>query len=165
MSVDHFQDIASSAKVDGNCRWILYEHGVFGGRSYIVDPGSYLSAQLWGGPGNQLSSLRVLPPRRTSAIVLFEHSNFNGRMLVFYHSHSNLVNEAFNDKPLPSLLLDPKLGLFIKTVITREIAVPSNQDTTPLFQELVVFYPIVQICLQCGLFGLGQTINYAHTSP
>ena len=98
MSVDNFQDIASSAKVKGGCCWILYEHPDFDGRSYIVDPGNYPSSQSWGGPGNQLSSLRVLPPRGTSAIVLFEHPNFNGRMVVFYGSHSNLVNQAFNDK-------------------------------------------------------------------
>ena len=98
MRVDNFQDIASSAKVKGGCCWILYEHSDFDGRSHIVDPGNYPSSQSWGGPGNQLDSLRVLPPRGTSAIVLFEDSNFNGRMVVFYGSYPNLVNQAFNDK-------------------------------------------------------------------
>lgn len=98
LSIDNFQDIASSAKVKGGCCWIMYKDQGFGGQSHIVDPGDYRSAQSWGGPGNQLDSLRVLPPRGTSAIVLFEHSNFNGRMVVFYSSHPNLVNQVFNDK-------------------------------------------------------------------
>ena len=98
---DYFSDRSESAKVYGNCKWLLYEHHDFNpqsvGQTRILSPGNYPSSLSWGGNGNRISSARVLPPQGTDAIVLFQHSNFQGRMLVLYGSSNHLTSLDFND--------------------------------------------------------------------
>ena len=94
---DYFNDRVESAKVEGNCRWLLYEHTNFRGQTSLINAYNYRSYLSWGGSGNRISSARALPPAGTEAIVLFQHSNFQGRMLVLYDSHVNLPAIDFND--------------------------------------------------------------------
>ena len=95
---DYFNDRIESARVYGKCQWILYEHAYFNCPSYILSPGSYSTPSKWSGTGNRVSSARALPPKGTKAIVLFQHFNYRGRMLVLYGSNSNLPAIDFNDQ-------------------------------------------------------------------
>ena len=63
-----------------------------------MNPGNYASPASWGGPANQISSARALPPPGTTAIALFQDSDFRGRMLVLSGSSSSLPFVDFNDK-------------------------------------------------------------------
>lgn len=94
---DYFHDRVESATVRGNCRWLLYEHGNFGGQTYILSAIDYASYHSWGGTGNRFSSARALPPPGTVAIALFQHPNYNGRMVVLYRSNHNLSSVDFGD--------------------------------------------------------------------
>ena len=94
---DYFNDRVESIKVEGSCRWLLYEHSQFTGQTSMIYAHNYRSYVSWGGSGNRISSARALPPAGTVAIVLFQHPNFQGRMLVLYGSHSNLPSIDFND--------------------------------------------------------------------
>ena len=95
---DYFNDRVESARVEGNCRWLLYEHIDFEGQAALINAHNYNSYISWGGSGNRISSARALPPAGTEAIVLFQHVNFRGRMLVLYNSHYNLPAIDFNDQ-------------------------------------------------------------------
>lgn len=95
---DYFNDRIESVKVHGKCQWLLYKHINFKGRCYILNPGSYSNPRTWGGRGNHISSARALPPQGTKAIVLFQHTNYRGRMLVLHGSNSNLPAIDFNDQ-------------------------------------------------------------------
>ena len=44
-----------------------------------------------------LTSARALPPSGTAAIALFEHPNYEGRMVVLYGSNPNLGSVDFHD--------------------------------------------------------------------
>lgn len=65
--------------------------------SHLLTAGYYSSAPRWGGSGNQISSARALPPDNTVAICLFQHANYQGRMLVLYGSNSHLPSLNFGD--------------------------------------------------------------------
>ena len=95
---DYFNDRVESARVEGSCRWLLYEHTNFVGQTAFIYAHNYNSYISWGGSGNRVSSARALPPAGTDAIVLFQHTNFQGRMLVLYGSHHNLPAIDFNDQ-------------------------------------------------------------------
>ena len=64
----------------------------------LLSPGSYSTPSYWGGTGNRISSARALPPKGAKAIVLFQHTNYRGRMLVLYGSNSDLPAIDFNDQ-------------------------------------------------------------------
>ena len=96
---DYFNNRIESVKVHGKCQWLLYQSTNYDGKSYIVSPGqSYSSPSRWGGRGDRLSSARALPAKGTKAIVLFQHTNYRGRMLVLYGSNPNLPAIDFNDQ-------------------------------------------------------------------
>lgn len=95
---DNFNDRTESAKIFGTCSWIFYKHSDFKGESYILTPGNYPSPSSWGGQANSITSARALPPAGTKAIILFQNSDFEGRMLVLYRSQSSLPFLNFNDK-------------------------------------------------------------------
>ena len=96
---DYFNNRIESAKVHGNCKWLLYQGDNFnGGQTHLLNPGNYPSSIGWGGNGNLISSVRALPPQGTDAIVLFQHSNFQGRMLVLYETTRYFPNLEFNDQ-------------------------------------------------------------------
>ena len=92
---DFFNDIVSSMKITGTCNWLVYTDVNFEGTSFLLTPGDYPSYTSW--VNDKLSSARVLPPAGTTAIMLFEHHDFLGRMLTLYSSESDLRNRNFND--------------------------------------------------------------------
>ena len=94
---DFFNDRVESIQIEGNCKWIFYEHINFMGSAHILGVGYHSSAPKWGGAGNHISSARVLPPQGTTAIVLFQHTNFQGRMVVLTSSNNHLPSINFND--------------------------------------------------------------------
>ncbi|MCG8621019.1 MAG: beta/gamma crystallin family protein [Proteobacteria bacterium] len=94
---DYFNDRVESARVEGTCRWLLYQDVNFLGQESLINAYSYDSPLSWGGSGNRVSSARALPPAGTVAIVLFQHTNFRGRMLVLYDLHASLPDIDFND--------------------------------------------------------------------
>ena len=94
---------ASSAVVSGGCQWILYDGdvevsgatvGLFS--SSVIGPGSY-NFSAFRLPDNSVSAVRCLPVQGTSAVVLFEHVHYFGRMQVISSSSSNLALSNFND--------------------------------------------------------------------
>ena len=87
-----------SVRAYGMCQWLLYEHINFEGLSYIMSQDSYSTPSNWNGTLNRISSARVLPPQGTKAIVMFEHINYRGRMVVLYKSNSDLSALDFNDQ-------------------------------------------------------------------
>ena len=95
---DFFNDKMESLKIYGSCSYLFYEHKNFLGSSFLLRPGSYASPQTWGGSGNYISSARALPPKGTTAIMLFEHSDYRGRMVTLYSSHDDMPFLDFNDK-------------------------------------------------------------------
>ena len=95
---DYYHDTAESARVQGQCRWLLYQNSNFAGQAHLIEAQDYPSSIGWEGNGNRISSARALPPPGTVAIVLFQHSRFTGRMLVLYASDSNLSLVDFNDQ-------------------------------------------------------------------
>ena len=60
--------------------------------------GEYISAPKWRGLTDRISSARALPPQGSAAIVLFEHYNYQGRMLVLNASNSYLGSNDFDDR-------------------------------------------------------------------
>ena len=96
---DYYHDRAESAQVQGQCRWLLYQHSDFHGQAHLIVSQNYPSSIGWGGNGNRISSARALPPPGTDAIALFQHSHFTGRMLVLYASDPDLRSMTdFNDQ-------------------------------------------------------------------
>ncbi len=94
---DFFNDRVESIRLNGNCRWIFYERSNFAGSSHYLRAGYYASAPSWGGRGNRISSARALPPDGTTAILLFQKSNYLGRMSALYASNSHLPSLDFGD--------------------------------------------------------------------
>ena len=94
---DFFNDRVESIQIDGKCKWIFYEHENFLGSAHILSAAYHSSAPSWGGAGNRISSARVLPSEGTKAIVLFQHTNFRGRMEVVMKSNGRLPSLDFND--------------------------------------------------------------------
>ena len=101
---DWFNDRVESAVITGSCVWIFYEDKNFNrqtyttGNTHILQPGRYNTPISWGGPGNHISSARVLPPDGTIAIALFQHADFEGRMMVLYESDNHFKALDFNDE-------------------------------------------------------------------
>ena len=95
---DYYHDRAESARVIGNCKWLLYQHSNFAGEAHLISAQDYSTSVGWGGNGNRFSSARALPPAGKDAIVLFQHGHFKGRMLVLYASDPNLPLIEFNDQ-------------------------------------------------------------------
>ena len=93
---DWFDNRVESAIIVGPCYWIFYQN-FFTGRTSVMRPGNYPTAAYWGGPGNDISSARALPPPGTVAIALFQNSHFQGRMLVLYNSIRYLHYHDFED--------------------------------------------------------------------
>lgn len=60
---------------------------------------------MWGGPTDRISSARALPPRGTNTIVLFEHCNYQGRMLVLKASDPRLSSNEFNNRASSIIVL------------------------------------------------------------
>ena len=113
---DYFNDRIESARVYGKCQWLLYQHSNFGGKYYILNPGySYSKPSKWGGSGNRISSARALPPKGTKAIVLFQHNQYSGRMLVLYASNSNLPAIDFNDQLSSFIITGGRWALYEHT--------------------------------------------------
>ena len=94
---DFFNDRVESIRLHGTCKWLFYEHANFLGSSHLLQAGYFASAPGWGGSGNRISSARALPPSGTTAILLFDHANFSGRMLMLYASSSHLPTLDFSD--------------------------------------------------------------------
>ena len=90
---DWYHDRADSAKVEGPCTWIAYYDQGYLGQHMIIDK----DFTDLGSHKNQFSAARVLPPPGTVAIAIFEHSNYNGRMVVLYDSIPNLSSVNFQD--------------------------------------------------------------------
>ena len=59
---DCFSDRVESIQIEGNCKWIFYEHINFMGSAHILEVGYHSSAPKWGGAGNRISSARVYTP-------------------------------------------------------------------------------------------------------
>lgn len=93
---DFFNDRVESIRINGNCRWLLYEHSFFLGSVHFLAAGYYASAPRWGGSNNAISSARVIP-QNTVAILLFQHGNYRGRMLTLYSSNTHLPSLDFGD--------------------------------------------------------------------
>ncbi len=93
-----FNDRASSIVIDGPCRWLFYQDHNFLGTTTLLTPRSYSSPPSFGGNGDRISSARAIPPLGTDAICLFEHGNYQGRMLVLYGSSPYLRLLDFNDR-------------------------------------------------------------------
>ncbi len=96
---DFFNDRVESIRLSGPCRWLFYRDDNFNGNTVLLVPQYYSSAPSWGGPGNAISSARAIPPPGTVAICLFQHGNYQGRMLVLHGSSTRLHEmEDFNDQ-------------------------------------------------------------------
>ena len=117
---DWFDNRVESALISGDCEWILYQHHDFNrhgyphnGNTHLVRPGHYNSATSWGGPGNQLTSARALPPRGTIAIVLFEHSTYTGRMTVLYSSTHSLSWMEFSNAASSAIVIGGTWRIYV----------------------------------------------------
>lgn len=114
-SHDYFNDRVESARVKGNCRWLMYQHFDFNlvdGYTYLIKHKNYDHFSEWGGKGNQLSSARALPPDGTEAIVLFQLTHFRGRMVVLFNSESHLPSIEFNDKLSSYIVIGGRWALY-----------------------------------------------------
>ena len=96
-SNDFFGDRAESIHLHGNCRWLFYTDPNFLGTTHLLNVGYYASSPSWGGSANLISSARALPPGGTRAIALFQHPNYQGRMLVLYSSDHDVPMRDFGD--------------------------------------------------------------------
>ena len=118
--------------MEGSCRWLFYEHTQFAGRTSLIYTHNYQSYIGWGGSGNHISSARALPPAGTEAIVLFQHTNFQGRMLVLYGSHSNLPAIDFNDHLSSFIITGGRWTLYQHTVYHGSSATYGTGDYATL---------------------------------
>lgn len=109
---EFFNDRVESIRSFGSCRWLFYEHNNFIGRTHILNVGYYSSAPSWGGHGNRISSARVLPKEGTVAIALFQHTNYQGRMLILTGSNDHLPNIDFNDAVSSIIVLNGKWRVY-----------------------------------------------------
>ena len=129
---DYFNDRVESIRINGKCQWLLYQHINFEGQSYILRPGSYSTPSNWGGTGNRISSARALPPKGTKAIVLFQHINYRGRMLVLYGSNSDLPVIDFNDKLSSFIIIGGHWTLYEHTKYQgRSVSLGPGKYTSP----------------------------------
>ena len=94
----NFDNQVDSMVVYGNCRWLFYELPNFLGSSHLVNSPYCASAPNCGGSGDHLSSARVLPPAGVKAIVLFEHYDYTGRMLILIKSLNYLSILVFSNR-------------------------------------------------------------------
>ena len=101
---DQFDNRAESAEIRGSCSWLMYADANFLGGSYLLtsdgDFQGYPDSSSWGdsGEGNTISSARALPPAGTTAIALFQHIHFEGRMVTLYDSERDFPKIDFNDQ-------------------------------------------------------------------
>lgn len=112
--------------------WIFYEHALFLGSAHLLNAGYYSSAPHWGGSGNHISSARALPPSGTTAIALFQHSHFTGRMLVLYDSETDLPFENFNDQVSSIIVTGGSWTLFEHTDFQGASSTVTKGDYTSL---------------------------------
>ena len=112
---DYFNDKISSLRITGTCDWLLYTDTNFGGTSYLVSPGNYPHYSNWGGSNDKLSSIRALAPAGTTAIMLFQHTLYRGRMLTLYSSESDFPSRGFNDQLSSFIITGGTWGLYQHT--------------------------------------------------
>ncbi len=110
---DLFTNIVDSIKIKGKCRWLFYSSPNFLGETHFLALFNYSSSPSWGGPGDHLSSARVLPPAGTRAIALFDLNYYAGRMLVLYQSCSDLEDFAFNEQVSSYIIIGGSWKLYL----------------------------------------------------
>ncbi len=92
-----FNDKASSIIVPYGETWMLYQHAYYGGQVSIKGRGHHRTPAEMGLPNDSLSSLRRIPDFGGPLILLFLHSNYNGRMVAIRGNNVNLQHISFND--------------------------------------------------------------------
>lgn len=93
-----FDDRTDSIFIIGQCDWIFYQCQDFIGRAHVLKSGNYASPPSWGGKGHEITSARALPEKGTTAISLFEHVNYRGRMLILYDSEPDMRFYEFDNE-------------------------------------------------------------------
>ena len=108
---DYFSNRVESIRTYGNCQWLFYDYANFRGSSHVLR-GSYYSAARWGVRSNSISSARALPPSGTVAIALFQHANYQGRMVILKATTARLHSIDFNDNVSSMIVLGGTWKLF-----------------------------------------------------
>ncbi len=110
---DLFTNVVDSIKIKGKCRWLFYSSPNFLGETHFLALFNYSSSPSWGGPGDHLSSARVLPPAGTHAIALFDLNQYAGRMLVLYQSSDDLEDFAFDNQVSSYIVIGGSWKLYL----------------------------------------------------
>ena len=132
---DFFDDRADSIFIIGTCEWIFYECPDFIGIAHVLKIGSYASPPSWGGSGKEISSARALSTKGTTAISLFEHVNYRGRMLTLYDSEPSMPFHEFDNKVSSVIVTGGSWTLYEQTEYTgRSSNVTVGQY--PMLQKL-----------------------------
>lgn len=105
-------DSVDSIQIYGNCRWLFYSDYNFQGDVHYLPLSNFSSAPSWGGPGDQISSARVLPPTGTRAIALFDLKRYAGRMVILYQSCDDLNKFTFSNRASSFIILGGSWKLY-----------------------------------------------------
>lgn len=103
-------DVVSSCVVTTGT-WILYEDANYKGPSSVLVPGRYPHSKDMHIKNDELSSLRPLPTSQSNAIVLFEDTDYGGKMTCLTEAESK-SKPGFNDRSLSLIVLSGTWQLF-----------------------------------------------------
>lgn len=98
LGVDYnFNDQTSSIRVESGI-WLVYNDANYSGACYVLHPGEYPAPDRWGGTNDSISAVRPLAGNPGDRVImLFQDSNYGGRMVTFTQSLANFNDIAFND--------------------------------------------------------------------
>ena len=106
----NFNDKISSIKIRRGV-WLFYEHVKFGGKVRVLYPGDYPDLRKMGF-NDKISSCRgILTPLTEPQLHLFAGKNYNGRMVTFFGSDANLVDNGFSDAASSAIVLSGRWSL------------------------------------------------------
>ena len=111
LGIYDFNDRTSSCKISDGI-WMLYEDYNFQGDCSILAPGSYSDSSAMKFSNDSLSSLRPYPEGPGPLILLFEDTNYRGRMVPLTANDSNLGEIGFNDKTSSIIVVQGTWNLF-----------------------------------------------------
>ena len=105
LSNDYFDNRIESLSLSGPCHWLFYKEPHFKGNPvHLLKPGVYFRPDKWEGTGNEISSIRAIPPEGRVAICVFSEVGFKGRMMVLEDSNPDLPDVDF-DKQISSVIV------------------------------------------------------------
>ncbi len=106
---------------------VVFEHGNYGGRAQIMNPGAYRGYQLDQVGGERvISSIKVSPGYR---VIAFSGSNFDGSSITFTSSNVNLAQTTINWNDRISSLIVERTGS--GSVIINPTYPNNNVGTSP----------------------------------